>query len=469
MKNNIFQMIVKSTICAGLILPLYISGNPIANAADKAAPVKSNEISVTESIEAMLRQNHSIKALQENRSAVGHEIDRAKAGWGPRVDITARGGFGRLNNSTTRDYGYDEASPHSSASLLITQPLWDGFLTRGRVRESEATYRSLDYRVLDNATTLALDAIIAHIDVLRRAHILDLTEKHVARHKEILSKANDRASLGVDTVADVSQAQGRFIRAKSTLSDAQAQYKISQEAYYRLTMLPAVNLGPVKLPSVMYNNANEVFEDAQKTNPKISAYMEDIKAARAVKEQAASKYHPTLNIEAGPSYSDRNGKARMWTSEVDVAAVMRWNIFNSGADVAENKAAAARIRQSRQTLYDFYDSLRYTTEQSWAEYVSAREQHAFYLEAIEFNKATLSAYQEQFVLGERSLLDVLDAESELYNSSTQAATAQSNALIAAYRMRALTARLLPDFKISTEMLKTTPYDHEPIDQVKSAK
>ena len=88
-----------------------------------------------ESIEAMMRNNHSLKALQENRSAVGHEVDRAKGGWGPRVDVVARGGFGYLDNSTTRSYGYDSASPYSSASLIITQPLWDGFRTLGRVRE----------------------------------------------------------------------------------------------------------------------------------------------------------------------------------------------------------------------------------------------------------------------------------------------------------------------------------------------
>ena len=111
-----------------------------------------------------------------------------------------------------------------------------------------------------------------------------------------------------------------------------------------------------------------------------------------------------------------------------IAAVVRWNLFNSGADVAESKAAAARIRQARQSLYDYMDELKLNVEESWTQYVSAQEQLAFYKEAIEYNIATRDAYQEQFVLGERSLLDVLDAESELFNSSTQAATALGNRL-----------------------------------------
>ncbi len=172
-----------------------------------------------------------------------------------------------------------------------------------------------------------------------------------------------------------------------------------------------------------------------------------------------------MSIEAGPSYSERDRISRMWTFEFGIAAVVRWNLFNSGADVAESKAAAARIRQARQSLYDYMDELKLNVEESWTQYVSAQEQLAFYKEAIEYNIATRDAYQEQFVLGERSLLDVLDAESELFNSSTQAATALGNSLIAAYRMKALAGALIPSFGISTDMLKTTPADHEPLDKI----
>ncbi|MBP3731421.1 MAG: TolC family protein, partial [Mailhella sp.] len=418
-----------------------------------------------ESIEAMLRSNHSLKSIQENRSAVGHEIDRAKAGYGPRVDLTARGGFGRLTNSTVRDYGYNRVAPYSSASLILTQPLWDSWLTRGRVREAEATYRSMDYRVMDNANSLALDAIIAHVDVLRRQQIYKLAQDNVARHEEILGKAREREALGVDTMADVTKAQSRLSRAKSSLSEAQASLRVGEETYTRLTRLRAENLAAVHRPEGMYQNAEEVLRDARKFNPKVSAYMEDVVAARARKEQANSAYGPSVAIEAGPSYSERDRISRMWTFEFGIAAVVRWNLFNSGADVAESKAAAARIRQARQSLYDYMDELKLNVEQSWTEYVSALEQLEFYKEAIEYNIATRDAYQEQFVLGERSLLDVLDAESELFNSSTQAATALGNSLIAAYRMKALAGALIPSFNISTEMIKVTPADHEPLDQI----
>ncbi len=430
-----------------------------------AAENAGKEIPLKESIEAMLRSHHSLKSIQENRSAVGHEIDKAKAGYGPRIDLTARGGFGRLTNSTIRDYNYNRVAPYSSASLILTQPLWDSWLTRGRVREAEATYRSMEHRVMDNANTLALDAIIAHIDVLRRRQIYALAQDNVERHEDILGKAREREAQGVDTMADVTKAQSRLARAKSTLSEAKSSLLVGEETYSRLTRLVPGKLEQVKRPEGMYKNADEVLRDARKFNPKVSAFMEDVIAARARKEQANSSFGPSVAIEAGPSYSERDRISRMWTFEFGIAAVVRWNIFNSGADVAESKAAAARIRQARQSLYDYMDELKLNVNQSWTEYVSAQEQLEFYKEAIEYNVATRDAYQEQFILGERSLLDVLDAESELFNSSTQAATALGNSLIAAYRMKALAGALIPAFNINPELLKTTPADHEPLDSI----
>ncbi len=446
-----------------MIASLYLG---IALGASSArAEDKNGFIPLKESVESLIRVNNSIKALEENRSAVGHEIRKAKAGYGPRVDVTARAGVGRLTDSTTRSYKYNTTMPYSSGSLIVTQPLWDGWQTRGRVREAEATYRSLDWRVLDNANSLALDAIIAHVDVLRRQQICLLSEDNVNSHEEILEKARARETEGIDTMADVSQAQSRLARARSSLVEARASLRNVKDSYTRLTQNPAESLSPVNLPENMFPSAEEVLKRAQKHNPKVAAYIEDVKAATAVREQARSAYSPAFSVEAGPSFSDRDGKNELWRAEMGVAAVVRWNLFNSGADIAESKAAAARIRQSRRVLYDYMDELKLSVEQSWTDFLSAQKQYEFYREAIEYNKTTRDAYVEQFDMGERSLLDVLDAENELYNSSTQAATAFGNTLIAAYRLKALTADLLPELGVRLELLKVTAADYEPLDHL----
>ena len=205
-----------------------------------------------------------------------------------------------------------------------------------------------------------------------------------------------------------------------------------------------------------HSGPKDAIAQAEQNNPKLAAYLQDIRAARGERELADAAMYPTLNLEAGPNYTDRGGASDRWVYSFDVMGVVRWNIFNSGADMAERSAAAARVRHTRQTMYNFMDELKLDMESTWTNYQAAQEQFKHYSKAIEYNQYTRTAYAEQFQIGRRSILDVLDAESELYNSATQAETAHGNILVGAYRMCALTGKLLPQLSINTAPLTKTP-------------
>lgn len=434
-----------------LLVPLGAQAAAKGKDVPPAVQATGKTVTLTDTINATLRSHRGIKVIQENRESVEHEVTRAKAGWGPRVDVTARGGASQLSDSTTRSYKED-AGFYGATNLgaTLVQPLWDGFATRSRVRTAEATYESMTSRVLDNANTLALDSIIAHIDLLRRRKIVELAVANVNRHKEILVSSRDRESMGADTMADVSQTEGRLSRALSTLADAKAALLQGEASYRRLTSTPVpASVALVELPLPMYQSPGTVLETAEVKNPKITAYKSDVVAAVGNKELAQANFQPTVNLEAGPSYSNRGGHDGQWTSGVDVMGVMRWNIFNSGADVANTKSASAKVRQARQVLYNFMDDLVLQIQDTWTGYQSAIEQHQHYSNAIRYNVQTRDAYLEQFYTGQRSLLDVLDAESELFNSSVQATTAAGNILVGGYSLFALAGVLLPTLNIDT--------------------
>ncbi|MEG2172053.1 MAG: TolC family protein [Desulfovibrionaceae bacterium] len=444
----------------GVLLLTPLTAQAATKAKDTLPPAQSvgKTVTVVDTINATLRNHRAIKVIQENRAAVQSEVRRAQAGWGPRVDITARGGARQLSDSTTRSY-QDDAALYGASNVgaTLVQPLWDGFATRSRVRTAEATLDSMTERVFDNATTLGLDSIIAHVDLLRRRKILELAVANVKRHQEILASSRDRESLGADTMADVTQTEGRLARALSTLADAKAALLQGEASYRRLTGTPVPSaIESVVLPMPMYESPGTVLETAEAKNPKIVAYKADIRAATGNKELAESNFHPMLNLEAGPSYSNRGGHDDQWTSGVDIMGVVRWNVFNSGADVANTKAMSAKVRQSRQVLYNFMDELVLQVQNTWTGYQSAQEQHKHYTNAIKYNTQTRDAYLEQFYTGQRSLRDVLDAESELFNTSVQAATAAGNILVGGYSLYALAGVLLPTLNIETKGLYETP-------------
>ena len=327
---------------------------PTSNAAVTSAPVRESAVTVRETVAETIAHHRGLKVIQENLDVTRYELRRAKAGWGPSVDATGRYGASRLSDDTTRSYGSDKGMyAASGVGITLTQPLWDGFATRSRVRTGEATVESMEYRVFDNATSFGLDGLIAHVDYLRRREILRLAQENVARHKEILASQRERLNLGASTTADLTQTEGRLSRAMSTLTDAEASLREAEASYIRLTGKPVPpSLAEVYVPEGMFADPDAVMKAAEEGNPKLKAYLADIRAARGEKELAQSAYHPKINLEVGPNYSDRGGRGSNWTSSFDVMATMRWNLFNSGADKAETEAAdSCKEINKRQPLH----------------------------------------------------------------------------------------------------------------------
>lgn len=439
-------------IVAFLLIFLLLAS--VAMAKEKKQTNVPKTLSIEETVYGVLRTHRSLRGMRENHEVLRHELSRAKAGFGPHIDLEGRTGESLLSDATTRGTKLDQDMYGSlSASAKLVQPIWDGFATRSRVRDAASSLESMRYRVFDSATSLSLDGIIAHIDVLRRRKIVDLAVENIREHREILSQARERARLGADTAAEVTQTQSRLSRAQSNLSEARAALVVAEQTYLRLTGLVPNALQPVTLPPDVFESADSVYDMAQKANPKLASYLHDIRSQVARRELTEASFYPTFNLEVGPTYSNRSGSTDRWIYSFDVLATMRWNIFNSWADVAEKKAASARIRQYRHQLYDYLDTLKLEIETSWANYKAAKEEYHHYARAVEYNKYTKMAYIEQFTIGKRSLLDVLDTINELYTSSTQAETARGNILVGAYRLSGLTGNLLPSMGITSSFFK----------------
>ena len=389
---------MKQTIWGVLFSLLLATAASAAETGYPPPPPAGKPLSVEDSIYGVLRNHHNLRGMIENREVLDHEVRRAQAGFGPRVDVTGQAGGSVLSDSSTRSQNLDSQMwGKVGYSAQLVQPIWDGFATRSRVRTAKSTLESQKYRVFDTATSLSLDAIIAHIDLLRRRKIYELSEDNVTHHKGLVGQAQDRASLGADTAADVTQAQSRLQRAYSSLSEAKAALLVAEETYVRLTGLPAASrLQPVSMPPQLFAATQAVMDQAKKSNPKLAAYLQDIRASRGERELADAAFSPTLNLEAGPNYTNLGGASDRWVYSFDVMGVVRWNIFNSGADVAERRAASARMRQSRQVMYNFMDDLKLDVESTWINYQAAQEQYNHYSKAIEYNKYTRTAYLEQF-------------------------------------------------------------------------
>ena len=148
-------------------------------------------------------------------------------------------------------------------------------------------------------------------------------------------------------------------------------------------------------------------------------------------ELAKSAFHPNIYLEAGTIYKDYIDSSESWARGATVLLRMNWNLFNGLYDYYNVKSYKALERQARSEINDQYNLLDQEVKSTWNELIAAREQVKFYSEAVDYDIQTRDMYQQQFALGERSLLDLLDSENELYSSSLMLVTSKANEVGAA--------------------------------------
>ena len=446
-------------LCGFLAVGLSVSlALGTAQAAEKkgvrrAALPPAAEGTLEGTVYSTINYNPRLKGFQEFRQAAIHEVGKARSGWLPRVDVRAGIGYAQTDDKITRQHPRasfkDNSSPYPQreASATISQTIWDGLSTKARHDIATARLASAESRLLDNTTALSLDAILAHIDVCRNIRLVRLAEDNVNNHKHILASQQERQKLGASSLADVTQTQSRLARALSTLEEAKANLESSTATYRRFTGKAPRGLITPGLPDNGYTSLEAIVASSQALNPKITALRWDIENAKATAELSKSNFHPRITAEYSVGTYWHMGSDTDWSQNQTLMLRLQWNIFNGFYDWYETKSNLATARQRRNEMEETRILLIEETEKTWASYKSEKERAKHFAMAAEQGTQTRDMYVEQFNLGQRSLLDVLDAENEVFTSSQQYTSSRMNEIAGMYRLLALGGELIFGFGV----------------------
>ena len=432
---------------AALALFAVTAFEPTASLAAGSATTLKDTISST------LGYNPNIKAFQEYRQAAEHDLKRARSGWFPRVD--ARGGYGVddwHDRSTRTDGRAGTFYSRSEAGLTISQTIWDGMATWNRVNIGESRLESAKQRLYDNAEALGLDAALAHIEVYRQRRIVALAELNVRNHQRILGSQKERQVSGASTMADVTQIESRLARTQASLAESRSALEVAMANYQRLTGKAPAEVAEPVAPGEALPSLEAALARSMAGNLKIKALQSDVSSADSQAELDKASFYPQIFLEAGPSYRWRAESSTddSWGTAVMLRA--NWNLFNGGYDWYNVRGSKARARQSKQELAALRDSLSNEVASTWSQMLSAQEQARHFANAVQYSTKTRDMYLEQFNVGQRSLLDVLDSENELFSSSIQYVTAQQNVTAAKLRLTTLGGAFLESFGLNRSAL-----------------
>jgi adhesin transport system outer membrane protein len=191
----------------------------------------------------------------------------------------------------------------------------------------------------------------------------------------------------------------------------------------------------------MPKSLDEALQTARANNPKVKALEFNIKEAEERVNLSDANFLPKVHAELSSSYEDQVESSETYEQNNQAMLRLRWNLFNGGSDVADRKAAIARKFQATNGKEDQLVQVIEETTATWAKLQAYREQVVDFGDATSNNQKTLDSYMKQFTVGQRTLLDVLDARNELFQSSGLLVTAKVNEVIAHERLLALSGSL----------------------------
>lgn len=375
------------------------------------------------------------------KSAVD-ETDVARGVYFPRVDLTV--GSGREHNGSPvalSNYSVNR----KTATLTLTQTLYDGFATRDEVRRLTNTQLIRYYELLDVSETAVLEAVRAYYDVLRQRRLYALTEDNYVSHRTVFEQIQQKVQAGVGRRVDLEQAAGRLALSESNLVLDNANVHDVSARFQRVTgELPPMDLAsPPSLGKLIFPKAADAhLAVAVDSHPAILAAVENVRAAHHDLGGRWSKYQPKLDFRLSQT-RDKNAGGIAGKQQNTVAEfVLNWNLFNGGSDSARVDQYVSRLDAARdqrdKVCRDMRQNLAIAYNDVWKlhEQLGYLEQHQLSIEKAR------GAYQKQFEIGQRTLLDLLDTENELYQARRSYINAEYDLAIAHARTLAGMGRLV---------------------------
>ncbi len=400
-------------------------------------------LNLQESIQKVLDENPKIQAAKSERLAVEEEVGQAKAGYFPTVDVTAGIGWEESNNPTTRGRGDGSVFYHrEEGAVLARQMLFDGLATPSEVDRQEARTDSRAYTVFGQSEITALDGVEAYIKVLRRQELLNLAKDNLQLHQRTNDQIRMRSERGVGKRADVDQSMGRVALAEKNVLSEVGNLKDAETSFLRVIGTLPEAIEPIAEPgSALPQNLDQAIEEALADHPILKSANSDIDSAFAQHSTAKAPYFPRFDIETGVSHNYNLDGIRGTNSDMTAMLRMRYNIFNGGKDVARREQTAQLINQAKDIRDNTHRQVIESMRLSWVAHQTVKSQLEFFKQHVDSSEKTIAAYQQQFNIGQRTLLDLLDTFNESYIAKSSYINAKYDELFSQFRILASKGQL----------------------------
>ena len=420
----------------------------------------SSAVTLEDAVHQTLTSNPQLTGASAAVRAAGYDVREARAGYLPSVDLDTRFGNEHSNIKQLNRPNNDDNLWRRESGLTVTQLVWDGWATASEVQRRVALLNSAENSLADTQNALAFRAVEAYVDVLRNIELLELARANVKAHDEVLKNVDAKRGSGVGNKADVEQARARLALAKSTETARLGSLREAEARYVRVIgdvpgELAKPNIAPSGLvkdgavtPAEFADATDKAQEDALTQHPAVMRSKADIQAALATMRAARAGYQPRLDLQGSLRRDSDVGGIDGNRNVSNLMLVARWNLFRGGADRAQSLSAAERKTEADNRLDDTLRVIVENVSIAMASRAASESRLDYLKQHVEASDGTLKAYRAQFEISRRTLLDLLNAENELFNARSNFTAGVYDDMVNAYFVEASKGILAGQFGVS---------------------
>ncbi len=412
-----------------------------------------------EALEYTYVANPTILSQRQYVSSVYEKIAQSRAGYKPTVTGNASYGYQYTRSRTSPLFSESENKP-VSFGVNAVQSLFSGFQTSASVKAAKARFEAEIANLNGVEQSTLTDAVAAYTGVIRDVAIVKLHQNNEAVLKRQLEYTRDRFRVGELTKTDVAQADARYAAAVSGRIAAEGNLKVAYAVYQKVIgKLPEKIFEPEVPAAKLPQTLDDAIDIAMKSNPAVVAAEKSAQSAESSIQVAQSGYYPTVDVQAGyqntragahgsRSYIDnhalasaRTGRAR--EEDTSVMLVMNVPFYRAGSTVSQVREAKRVAGQAGINVMAVKRDVSRATTQAWENYQATRSSLSALEEQVKASALALDGVKYEEQAGERTVLDILNAEQELLDARVNVVTAKKNLIDAAYNLIASMGLMTP--------------------------
>ncbi len=381
------------------------------------------------------------------------------------VPIAKSGQRPVIAGSSSINYSDSSGSRLTTGSfgVEIQQNLFDGFQTRNNVRAAEAQVRASNESLRNQEQNTLFDAATAYMDVIRDRQVAVLTERNLQFLTEQSRAARSRFEVGEGTRTDVAQADASRSSAVALVAAARAQVQSSAAIYRQIIgEAPSKLQGAAPIAKLLPRSVDSAIALGEAEHPAIIATQQLVDAAAFSVKSAEGQLLPQLSASAGVSRNYRNTLPGVQgdgtSSSASIGATLTVPIYQAGRASAQVRQSKESLGQARIEVDVSRDRVRAAVVSAWSQYVAARESVSANRELVSAAQLALNGVSEERNVGQRTTLDVLNAQADVISAQISVANSERDVVVASYAILSAAGRLSAE-KLGLQVAIHRPQEH----------